>query len=90
MFLISNPVVSDLNSFINTFRFQRIQRMTTSPRSSVSYPPVSYQPSIFDTKSETNFNGSNQLRAISPNDLQKMKYKIDLGSISFYFSFILI
>jgi len=57
--------------------------MTNAPRISSYYPPVSYQPSNFEAQSDMNFNGSNQLRALSPDDLQKMKYKIDLGSIDF-------
>jgi hypothetical protein len=76
--LLSNPVQSDLNSFIDTSRTQRVQSMISqSPRSTSYYPQ-------FETQSEINFNGTAPLSAYSPDDLQKLKYKIDLGSIIFF------
>jgi hypothetical protein len=78
--LISNPVVRDLNSFIDASRLERIQAMTTgSPRASSYYPPVPSQPITFDSQSEITFNPPAQLRSYSPEDLQKLKYKVDLG-----------
>jgi hypothetical protein len=71
----SNPVENDLNSFINTSRSQRVQSTTSYYSPQISY----YQPEMFDTQSEIQFNRAPPTRSFSPDDLQKMKYKIDLG-----------
>ncbi len=82
--MLSNPVQSDLNSFIDTSRTQRVQSMISqSPRSNSYYPQ-------FETQSEINFNPTASLRAYSPDDLQKLKYKIDLGSIICFFYILLL
>ncbi len=78
-FSFSNPIESDLNSFINTSRSQRAQSTEAyySPR--IYY----YKPGMFETQSEINFNEAPHppllQRSYSPENLQKMKYKIDLG-----------
>jgi len=51
----------------------------SSPRATSYYPSFPSQPTIFDSQSDNNFNTSQPLRALSPDDLQKMKYKIELG-----------
>jgi hypothetical protein len=74
IFFFSNSVESELDSFINTSRSQRIQSTAiNSPR--ISY----YQPVMLEAQSELNFNTVEPLRSFSPDDLEKLKYKIDLG-----------
>lgn len=65
---------SDLNSFINTSRHQRAQSMTANSPRVMSYPSTN-----FDTQSELYFDRTRPPRAYSPDDLQKLRYKIDLG-----------
>ncbi|CAF1193894.1 unnamed protein product [Rotaria sordida] len=70
-----NPVEHDLNSFIHTSRLQRSQSlMAGSARTMIDYPTSTN----FQTQSEVNFNTTHPLRSLSPEDLRKMKYKIDL------------
>lgn len=77
LFCIRNPVENDLNSFIQTSRIERAQSMMShSPRINSYYQP---QGTTFETRSEINFNTPGHARAYSPEDLQKMRYKIDLG-----------
>ncbi|CAF3807178.1 unnamed protein product [Rotaria magnacalcarata] len=69
------PVEQDLNSFINTSRIQRANSlMVGSAKSSVTYPGAN----PFETRSEINFSSGNPLRTLSPDDITKMKYKIEL------------
>lgn len=72
-----NPAVNDLNSFINTSRLERAQSMMSSSARADNYYPS--QSTNFETQSEINFNAPQPLRSFSPDDLQKLKYKIDLG-----------
>ena len=56
--------------------------MTSESVRSQNYnPPSPYQPSTtnFESQSENNMNILQQARALSPDDIQKLKYKIDLG-----------
>lgn len=58
-----------MNTFINTSRHQRAQSTTSfTPRMSAQ----------FDTHSEIAFNPTQALRSYSPQDLQKLRYKVDL------------
>jgi hypothetical protein len=77
-FLISYPADGDLNSFMQTSRVQRAHSlMSNSSRVAPVYPP-SELPANYETRSEISFNRA-PLRSLSPDDIQKMKYKIDLG-----------
>ena len=49
---------------------------------------MSYPNTTFETQSELQFDRPQPVRAYSPDDLQKLKYKIDLGKRFLdYFSF---
>jgi hypothetical protein len=49
--------------------------MSSSTRATNLYPP----PPSFESQSDVSFNTNAPGRALSPDDIQKMKYKIDLG-----------
>lgn len=68
---------NDLNSFIHTSRLDRARSMTTYSPRVMSYPGAG----TFETQSELQFDRAPPVRSFSPDDLQKLKYKIDLGRI---------
>ena len=85
-FLDRYQIENDLSSFIETSRRQRDQSLMakTTRATSLYLPSTNY-----GTQSETNFYprssedpmlNSKALRSLSPEDVQKMKYKIDLGT----------
>jgi hypothetical protein len=84
-FLNSYQVENDLDSFIQTARLKRTQSlMANTPRSNSLYVPRSNFSSqsdanFYKSPSETNLVNPEIIRSLSPDDVQKMKYKIDLG-----------
>lgn len=82
----SYKIDNDLNSFIQTSRLQRAQSlMANTPRATSLYLPRNN----YGTQSEINFYqppsevptvNPQVLRSLSPDDVLKMKYKIELGS----------
>ena len=78
----STTAENELTSFIRTSRLQRAKSMmASSARTAPVYsivPPATHSTN-FDTQSDTNFSSGETFRSLSPEDIQKMKYKIDLG-----------
>lgn len=84
-------IENDLHNFIETFRRQQAQPsiMATTTRATSLHPPSpnkpyvsqseqSYYPSTNDNPPPT----ERALRSLSPEDVQKLKYKIDLGLLN--------
>jgi hypothetical protein len=78
-------VANDLNSFIQTSRLQRINTLMAKPTraTSLNVPLSQYgtqsEYSFYPPASERSAVNPQVLRSLSPEDVQKMKYKIELG-----------
>ena len=71
-FSTNKPVEQDLDSFIRTFRSQRAQSRMSNPSSDALI-------SSSTNASADNAKSIRPLPTFSEHDIQKMKYKIDLG-----------
>lgn len=86
-FVNSYQIENDLNSFIQSFRVQQNNPLMANTNRS-TYPVSSFQSQSelnFYTNPSQNLDMTGQvLRSLSPDDVQKLKYKIELGSMFFF------
>ena len=67
----------DYNSFAQSYRPERTQSLMSH-----SSRPVLMN--NYETQSDVNFAPSSPMRALSPDDIHKLKYKIDLGEFDLF------